>query len=45
VGRATPFNDLLALGVIRRFAERGVRVPGQISVVGYDPPVCSIVRV
>ena len=30
------FNDLLALGLIGRLAERGVRVPAQISVVGYD---------
>lgn len=30
------FNDLLALGVIQRLAERGVRVPDQLSVVGYD---------
>ena len=30
------FNDLLAIGVLRRLAERGVAVPGQVSVVGYD---------
>ena len=30
------FNDLLALGVIRRLAERDVDVPGRIIVVGYD---------
>lgn len=30
------FNDLLALGVIRRLAERGIKVPEQLSVVGYD---------
>ncbi|WP_017582364.1 LacI family DNA-binding transcriptional regulator [Nocardiopsis valliformis] len=29
-------NDLLAIGVLRRLAERGVSVPGQVSVVGYD---------
>ncbi len=29
-------NDLLAIGVLRRFAERGVRVPEDINVVGYD---------
>ncbi len=30
------FNDLLAIGVLRRLAERGVAVPRQVSVVGYD---------
>ena len=30
------FNDLLAIGVLRRLAERGIAVPGRISVVGYD---------
>jgi DNA-binding LacI/PurR family transcriptional regulator len=29
-------NDLLAIGMLRRLAERGVRVPEQVSVVGYD---------
>ncbi|CAL9366867.1 HTH-type transcriptional regulator DegA [Nocardiopsis dassonvillei] len=29
-------NDLLAIGVLRRLAERGVPVPEQVSVVGYD---------
>ncbi len=29
-------NDLLAIGVLRRLTERGVRVPQEISVVGYD---------
>ena len=30
------FNDLLAIGAMQRFAERGVNVPGSISVVGCD---------
>jgi LacI family repressor for deo operon, udp, cdd, tsx, nupC, and nupG len=30
------FNDLLAIGMLGRFAERGVRVPGDVSVVGCD---------
>jgi DNA-binding LacI/PurR family transcriptional regulator len=30
------FNDLLAIGVLRRLAQRGVAVPDEVSVVGYD---------
>ncbi len=29
-------NDLLALGALRRLSERGTRVPGDISVAGFD---------
>lgn len=29
-------NDLLALGALRRLAERGIDVPGQVSVAGFD---------
>ncbi|KGM11763.1 LacI family transcriptional regulator [Cellulomonas carbonis T26] len=29
-------NDLLALGLLRAFAESGVRVPDDVSVVGFD---------
>ena len=29
-------NDLLAIGVIQRLAERSVQVPGDVSVVGFD---------
>ena len=30
------YNDLLAIGMLRRFAERGVSVPDDMSVVGCD---------
>ncbi len=30
------FNDLLATGLIGALSDRGVRVPEQISVVGFD---------
>lgn len=30
------FNDLIAIGALKRFAERGVAVPRDISVVGCD---------
>jgi LacI family transcriptional regulator len=30
------FNDMLAIGALRRFAERNVRVPQDLSVVGCD---------
>ncbi|WP_245975860.1 substrate-binding domain-containing protein [Amycolatopsis palatopharyngis] len=33
---AIAHNDLLAIGMLRRFVDRGVRVPEEISVVGYD---------
>jgi LacI family transcriptional regulator len=29
-------NDLLAIGILRRLAERGVDVPAQVSVAGFD---------
>jgi len=30
------YNDLMAIGLIQRLTNRGVRVPEEISVVGYD---------
>lgn len=30
------FNDLLALGALKAFSERGVRVPDDIAIVGWD---------
>ncbi len=30
------FNDLLAIGALQRLQRRGVNVPGEISVVGFD---------
>ncbi|MDT7772470.1 MAG: hypothetical protein QOC67_1394, partial [Pseudonocardiales bacterium] len=30
------FNDLLAIGALRAAAERGVRVPADLAVVGFD---------
>jgi DNA-binding LacI/PurR family transcriptional regulator len=30
------FNDLMALGVLSRLADRGIAVPHEISVVGFD---------
>ncbi|MCK9793450.1 LacI family transcriptional regulator [Isoptericola sp. 4D.3] len=29
-------NDLLAIGIVRRLAQRGVRVPDDVSVIGFD---------
>jgi LacI family transcriptional regulator len=30
------FNDLVAMGLMSALSERGVHVPGQVSVVGFD---------
>ncbi len=44
-------NDMMAIGVLRHLAAAGVRVPGEISVIGYDdiqlaeyvyPPLTSV---
>ncbi|MCW5950751.1 MAG: LacI family DNA-binding transcriptional regulator [Propionibacteriaceae bacterium] len=46
------FNDLLAIGALKRLAERGINVPGEMSVVGCDdifgadfcqPPLTTLV--
>ena len=34
--RSIAFNDDIAAGLLNRFADRGVRVPDDISVVGHD---------
>ncbi|WP_308259526.1 LacI family DNA-binding transcriptional regulator [Pseudonocardia sp. H11422] len=31
-----PFNDLIAIGALQRLRRRGVDVPAEVSVVGYD---------
>jgi len=36
VTAAVCHNDMLAIGVVRRLAERGIDVPGRVSVVGFD---------
>jgi LacI family transcriptional regulator len=33
---ALAFNDLLAIGLLQRFVDRGIRVPEHISLVGCD---------
>jgi DNA-binding LacI/PurR family transcriptional regulator len=39
------FNDLVAVGLIDRLTDRGARVPGDISVAGFDnTPVSTLVR-
>ncbi|HEX7715632.1 MAG TPA: LacI family DNA-binding transcriptional regulator [Bacillota bacterium] len=30
------YNDLLAIGIIRNLLERGIRIPEQVAIVGYD---------
>jgi LacI family repressor for deo operon, udp, cdd, tsx, nupC, and nupG len=33
---AVAFNDPLAIGMLKRLAERGVKVPDDVFVVGFD---------
>ncbi|MDG6101884.1 LacI family DNA-binding transcriptional regulator [Dactylosporangium aurantiacum] len=38
------YNDMIALGLVSRFAVRGVTVPGDISIVGFDDiPAAALV--
>ena len=38
------YNDLVAVGILRRLAEIGVDVPGELSVVGFDDiPLAAMV--
>ncbi len=30
------FNDMLAIGMLQRFSERGIKVPDEISIIGCD---------
>ena len=37
-------NDMMGMGVLRAAAERGIRVPGQLSVIGFDDiQICRFV--
>ncbi|MCM4076455.1 LacI family DNA-binding transcriptional regulator [Paractinoplanes hotanensis] len=39
------YNDLVALGLLHRFAARGVAVPGDVSVLGFDDiPLAEMVH-
>jgi DNA-binding LacI/PurR family transcriptional regulator len=37
-------NDLLAIGVVKAAKSRGIRIPDELSVIGFDDtPLCSII--
>jgi DNA-binding LacI/PurR family transcriptional regulator len=39
------YNDLVALGLLNRFTARGVAVPGDISLLGFDDiPLAAMVH-
>ena len=43
VTAALAYNDLVALGVLSRLTERGVRVPAELCIVGFDDiPMASM---
>lgn len=45
VGAVVAYNDLLAIGVLQELVLRGVRVPGEVGVVGFDNiPLGRLVR-
>ena len=40
------FNDMMAFGAFKTFRDRGIRVPEDISLVGYDDvPLCELLEV
>jgi DNA-binding LacI/PurR family transcriptional regulator len=41
VSAVVAYNDLVALGLLSRFAARGIDVPGRISVIGCDDIVAA----
>ena len=45
VSAVIAYNDLVALGLLHRFAARGVAVPGDVSVLGFDDiPLAAMVH-